>query len=163
MSFIEKGSRRLKPPAAAGVTTTCNWAGCHRGPKCRHISLHPWNRRGLLGVLNWPLTVRKYTFTSLDAFMTSVVLRHTENFPLPLIMAKRKKSYKDDGVGHDERDGRLANYNVVRPARRGTRTMEMECTSSRLQAWLRCFNRYDCRGGLADTVSFVENTFHLYS
>ena len=40
-------------------------------------------------------------------------------------MVKRKKSYKDNGVGHDERDGSLVNYNVVRPARRGSKTMDI--------------------------------------
>jgi hypothetical protein len=29
-------------------------------------------------------------------------------------MVKRKKNYKDYGVGHDDRDGILANYNVAR-------------------------------------------------
>jgi hypothetical protein len=100
-----------------------------------------------------------YTFAFLGAFMTSVVLGHTGKLALPLIMAKRKKSYRDDGAGHDERDGRLANYNVVRPARRGSRTMEMEYTSSHLQAWLRCCNQYDCSGGMAGPVLFVVNRF----
>jgi hypothetical protein len=40
-------------------------------------------------------------------------------------MVKRKKSYKVNGVGHDEREGRLVNYNVVRPARRGSKTMDI--------------------------------------
>ena len=40
-------------------------------------------------------------------------------------MVKRKKSYKDNGFGYDERDGRLVNYNVVRQARRGSKTMDI--------------------------------------
>jgi len=39
-------------------------------------------------------------------------------------MVKRKKSHKDSGVGHDQRDGRLVNYNV-REARRESKTMDV--------------------------------------
>jgi len=40
-------------------------------------------------------------------------------------MVKHKKSYRDNEVGHDQWDGRLVNYNVVRQARRGSKTMDI--------------------------------------
>jgi hypothetical protein len=56
-------------------------------------------------------------------------------------MAIRKKNYKDYGVGHEDRDEILANYNVARPTGRASRTMEMKCTAFHFQAFFRSCNR----------------------